>query len=88
MAIRRYWPNGRPSKSFKITERKLKGLGVCHPDGSIEINPKQKPLPFLETVLHELLHRQFPMLSEEAVEEASVEMAQSIWDLDYRRTVQ
>lgn len=88
MSVKRYWPNGRPTRSFKITERNLKGLGVCHPDGSIDIDPKQKPLTFLETLLHELLHRQFPMLSEEAVEIASLEMAESVWDLGYRRTIQ
>lgn len=88
MAVKRYWPNTVRKHSFKITEKRLRGLGVCHSDGSIDIDPRQKPLVFLETLVHELLHRQFPMLSEEAVEANSLEMAESLWQLGYRRTLQ
>ena len=62
-----------------------KYLGLSHADGSVSIDPRQRPLPFLETLLHELLHRQFPFLTEEAVEDNSLEIAETLWALGYRR---
>lgn len=71
----------------KITEKRVRGgaLGLCHSNGEIEIDPRQSPREFLETLLHELLHRHFSMLSEEAVETAATEMADAMWGMKYRR---
>ncbi len=84
--MKRLNPGSYVRHSSKITERKLKDLlGVCRPNGEIEIDPRQPPREFLETLLHELLHRQFPMLSEDAVEVAATEMKDAVWEMGYRR---
>jgi len=72
----------------KIIEKKIPHpdkLGLCFPSGLIQIDPRQLEDDFLTTVVHELLHREFPDLSEDAVERVGVAMGKSLWKLGYRR---
>ena len=75
----------------EITEKKLRAffkgdtVGLCYPDGRIEIDPRQKPADWLDTLLHEMLHREFPFLAENEVVRAANNMARSMWELRFRR---
>lgn len=62
--------------------------GVCHGDGRIVIDPRLKPLHFLDTLIHELLHREFPDLSEDCVTARATVMADEIWKMNFRRVLQ
>ena len=78
----------RPTRKIKI--RKLRqwagGLrGRCHANGFIEIDPRQDEQDFLDTLLHELLHRELPDLDEQAVIRVAERLAWEMWKLDYRR---
>ena len=60
-------------------------LGRCLPNGFIELDPRQEPLEFLDTFIHEMLHRELPDLSEEAVERSASRMAWDLWKHGYRK---
>lgn len=75
--------------SLTIKEKKLRGpLGLCHPNGRIEIDPRQKPREYFETLVHELLHREYPCLSEDAVEGGAINIVNSLWGQGYRKVCQ
>lgn len=59
--------------------------GRCYANGVIEIDPRLRPIDFLDTLIHELLHREFPDLRESKVTEAATIMAKELWESDFRR---
>lgn len=77
------------ARPLRVRERKLgKGvLGYCHDDGMIEIDPRQTPQDFLDTLVHEILHHQFPDLSEDAVLRVAPVIARTLWAQGYRRVI-
>lgn len=78
----------RPTRRivFKKLNQFWQGLqGHCYPNGLIEVDPRSEESDLVETIIHELLHREFPLLSEEAVNAAAHRMAEDVWKLGYRR---
>jgi hypothetical protein len=77
-------------RTRKIVVRKLRGwsgglLGHCYPSGLIEIDPRQDEQEFLNTLVHELLHREQPDLSETAVIRIADWISWELWKFEYRR---
>ncbi len=65
-----------------VVERKLgrhQALGLCHPNGKIEIDPRLTGKLRLDTLIHEYLHFQFPCLTEEFVDSEASNMARFLW---------
>ena len=84
--------NHRPKKgtSIRIKRRKLgrhKALGIAHPAGLIEIDPRQPPKEYLDTLIHELLHQVKPSSywDEDAVVKAANALSHHLWEQGYRR---
>jgi len=50
----------------------------------IEIDPRQKPKQYLDTLIHESLHVSFPEMSETKVSKAAKEIRDIVWDHNYR----
>ena len=85
-------------RKIRIVERKLnrrlgpnirKIFGLAHtPDNLLEIEPRQKPRAFLNTLIHELLHVEFPELGECAVCRIAGEITEQLWLLNFRRVSQ
>jgi len=62
-------------------------LGECAGD-AITVNPCQAESELLGTIVHEWLHRTFPDLSEDAVDEREAELQAILWHhLGYRRVL-
>ena len=60
-----------PPKKPKIIERKLgrhQSLGLCHEDGTVEIDERLSGEERLEVYVHELIHKHQPYLDEEEVD--------------------
>jgi hypothetical protein len=75
----------------KIVRRKLgreRADGLCTWDGKVHVDERLKGIAHLETVLHELLHNEFPSLREKAVAVASRNIAAAMFDDDWRRVEQ
>jgi hypothetical protein len=75
---------------MEIIERKLgkeKALGQLTDEGVIEIDPRQGAYEYLDTVVHELVHNQFPDLSEKQTEQKSKRISKSLWKIGYRKVV-
>ena len=73
----------------KIIERKLgkeKLFGQAfHDENIIEIDPRQTPSEYLDTLIHEKLHLIFPNWSEEKVTKTANELSVFLWDINYRQ---
>lgn len=52
--------------------------------GAIEIEPRLSDLDFLDTLIHELLHREFFFLREEVVCSVATVIAKELWEKQYR----
>lgn len=79
-----YWlPYVDDSITDKILGPRL--LGQCFPDGRIEMERRLPSRKYLETLVHELLHRHLPMCSEEWVEDTALRISNAIWSRDFRR---
>lgn len=83
-------PHG--NSKLKISERKLgrynaHGVFWCD-DGSIEIDPRLKPRKYLYVLIHELLHKAQPELSEEEVIRIGHLVSKGVWQQHYRRIQQ
>jgi hypothetical protein len=50
----------------------------------IEIDPRQKPKQYLDTLIHEALHISFPDMSETKVKRVAKEIRDIVWDHNYR----
>lgn len=89
--IKRDWkPRGYlklPFTSHTITEAKLPGdlMGYCKPNGKIVIDYRLKAFRYMETLVHELLHRHIPMASEEWVTANATIIAAALWEKRIRR---
>lgn len=75
-------------KPIKIRFKKLgreKAAGLAYKEERvIYIDPTQKGVMLLDTVIHEIIHCQQPDLSEEAVTEFANEMSDLLWKVGYR----
>lgn len=54
-------------------------------NGLIEIDPRQSERKEMDTVAHELLHHEYPDLSEEAVERGAATITAVFWKLGFRK---
>jgi len=54
--------------------------------GVILIDPRLKPLDYMDTIIHELLHREFCFLREEVVTQVATVIGRELWEKGYRRT--
>jgi hypothetical protein len=62
------------------------GWGVCYQrSGAIEVDPRLRPLDYLDTLIHELMHREMPLLREEFVTEVATVIAKELWEKNFRR---
>lgn len=88
-----------PKRPAKLIERKLgrenaEGLVEPLPSDSrryknaINVDPRLKPKAWIEAAIHELLHINFPTLSEEAVLASGTHIAKSLWSYGVRRVDQ
>lgn len=74
-------------KKVAVIERKLgreKALGQAW-DDLVEIDPRQNPKEYLDTVIHELLHVALPELSEAQVIQVSRLISSKLWKIGFRR---
>lgn len=83
----------------KITVRKRKlgregalGLAWGHienkkwtPSGKIEVDPRQSDQEEMDTVIHEIIHCEFPDLSEESVIRGAESITAVLWKLGFRK---
>lgn len=64
-------------------------VGQCWPgadDGNlIEIDPRQCPKEYLDTLIHEALHLLFPRKKERAILHAGASIAGLLWRVGYRK---
>jgi hypothetical protein len=63
-------------------------VGQCWPgtgDHIIEIDPKQCPKEYLDTLIHEAVHELFPRMREKIVLHTGTSLANLLWRLGYRR---
>jgi hypothetical protein len=79
----------------KVIERKLgryKAYGIIPAPLSkksrIEIDPRPSPRCYLNTLIHEKLHILFPELSERAINAAAGQLAELLWENNYRKVAQ
>ena len=54
----------------------------------IEIDPRQKPKSYLNSLIHEKLHLIFPDLSESKVNRTATQLTNLLWENNYRKTMQ
>ena len=81
---------GPKKRVIRIKRRKLgrhRAVGLAHPDGLIEIDPRQTPREYLDTLIHELLHQVKPSSywDESAVVKAANDLSHHLWEEGYRR---
>ena len=76
------------SKKTKVVLRKLgreKAFGLAHfDDNKIEIDPRQRTLTYLDTLIHEKLHLLNPDWSESKVKKHAREITTLLWEHGYR----
>lgn len=79
----------RKRKSIRVIYKKLgrqKFWGQTgDADEFVEIDPRCKGKKHLEILIHESLHIIMPTLTEEAIENASILLTNTLWNEDYRR---
>jgi len=66
----------------KVTERKLgrhQAIGLWHPDGRIEIDPRIEGELRLDVLIHEFSHERHPHWTEEKVSSEATIMAAFLW---------
>jgi len=78
----------KPQKQIKVIHKKLgreKALGQAWTDNRvIEIDERITGKEYLDTVIHEVTHCQFPKMPEITVNARSTELANILWDLGFR----
>lgn len=63
-------------------------VGQCWPSTKnriIEIDPRQSPKDYLDTLIHESLHELFPRKAERYILNAGTSIANLLWRLGYRK---
>ena len=77
------------NKPTKIIERKLgreNAYGLADTDKKIiEIDPRQKPKTYLDTLIHEAVHLAFPEVNETRVRKATKIIREVLWEHKYRK---
>lgn len=79
--------------SFRVLNKHIHDtvncVGQCWPDADdgnlIEIDPRQSPKNYLDTVVHEALHHLLPKKEEKFILHAATSVANLLWRLGYRR---
>lgn len=72
----------------KFLFEKNKCVGQCYPGTKkylIEIDPRQCPREYMDTLIHEALHELLPKKKEKSVLRAGTSIANLLWKLGYRR---
>ncbi len=72
----------------QIVERKLgrhKALGLCHDDGTVEIDERLDGEERLEVTVHELIHRHQPYLDEDEVDRLGKLIGHDLWEHGWRQ---
>jgi hypothetical protein len=75
-------------KKAKIKERKLgreRAYGLWWESGLIEIDPRQKPVQYFDTLCHEALHACFPELPEYKIKKAASLLRFILWKGGFRK---
>lgn len=86
-------------RPVRIRERKLGRYGKRNKKGKqiesvhglwwennlIEVDPRQTPLSYFKTLIHELLHAALPNLSEREVVRVTNIIARNLWKQNYRK---
>jgi hypothetical protein len=73
-------------RRIRFTHKRNKGCwGLARPGFRIEIDPSLEDKTHMDIAIHEGLHCLFPDLSEEAVNQAGITLADLLWRLGYRR---
>ena len=79
-------------RRVKVIEKKLgreKAWGQAfHGLDEMEIDPRQAPREYLDTLVHEALHLAHHDLSEETVTDVARFIARVLWQQNYRRVSQ
>lgn len=77
---------------FRVLNKKINEtdgtVGQCWPgagDHIIEIDPRQCPSEYLDTLIHEALHELFPKTKEKKILNSATSIAKLLWRLGYRR---
>lgn len=91
MSNRRYVTTAK-GKVLQVIERKLgreKAVGQAFTfepgSGVVEIDPRQAAREYLDTLVHEMLHIEFPDLEEDRVAACSRRLSAALWKQNYRR---
>ena len=91
--ITRIIKGGRLSPlKFKVYNKFIfdedKNVGRCWPYTKkhiIEIDPRQCPRDYMDTLIHEALHELFPKKSETVIAKSGTSIANLLWRLKYRK---
>lgn len=77
---------------FKVKNKRLieacNCVGQCWPHNGrhlIEIDPRQCPKEYMDTLIHEALHELWPKSRESKILRAGTSLANLLWRLGYRR---
>ena len=73
---------------LKIRERFLgrhNAVGLYYNDRIIEIDPRQKAKPYLNTLVHEILHDCLPHATENKISRMAGTITEKVWEANYRR---
>lgn len=73
---------------FRVKNKKMIGcVGQCYPGWGclIEVEPRQCPKDYLDTIIHESLHIIFPKKKESSILRAGTSIVNLLWRLGYRR---
>ena len=77
--------------NFKVIHKDLEDdgcVGQCWPFTRrhiIEIDPRQYPSEYMDTLIHEALHEIYPKNSEKNILRAASSLANLLWRMGYRR---
>ena len=85
-------PTHRRKPKLKVIEVKLgreRAAGMADFENyNILVDPRQKPYPYLNTMVHELLHHLSPSWSETKVRWWANRIARFLWSHNYRQVKQ
>lgn len=76
-------------RPIRVRERKLrrecaKGFAYVS-EGLIEIDPRQRPRSYLNTLVHEVLHFLCPERGESWIARSACRITRTVWEAGYRK---